>query len=132
MVRIFFDTGAFITAFKARDADANKLLELLDDEGTVLVTSEYSRLELISHPTFLGRTEEVEFYQLLIGQSEVVPSSEAMRKLASELGCRYGLGGFDSLLVAAAVVGSATQFLTSEKETKPMHRIRELRVERVV
>jgi hypothetical protein len=50
---------------------------------------------------------------------------------AYELAARFGLAALDALHVAAAFSVGATEFVTSEKSTKPLHRITEIRVQSI-
>jgi hypothetical protein len=46
---------------------------------------------------------------------------------AYQLACIYGLSGLDALNVAAALSLQSDEFITTEKPTKPMYRVPNLR-----
>ena len=54
--------------------------------------------------------------------------SEALGKAAERLAGQYGLAGPDALQIAAAIRQGVTEFVTSEKPSKPMFRVKELKV----
>ena len=87
------------------------------------------RLELISKPRFEKRTAEVDFYESFFAATVVVePLSAALGREAEKLGARYGLSGPDALQIAAAIRHDVQEFYTTEKSTKPMFRVRELKI----
>ncbi|MBN3962511.1 hypothetical protein [Nostoc sp. NMS8] len=47
---------------------------------------------------------------------------------ASEIACTYGLAAMDALHVAAALQIKADQMITTEKPTKPMHRVTKIQI----
>ncbi|NJO63944.1 MAG: type II toxin-antitoxin system VapC family toxin [Richelia sp. RM2_1_2] len=49
-------------------------------------------------------------------------------KIAEGIAKNYGLAAMDALHIAAAISINADEFITTEKVTKPMHRVSEIRV----
>ncbi|ACK71220.1 conserved hypothetical protein [Gloeothece citriformis PCC 7424] len=49
-------------------------------------------------------------------------------QLAQDVAAKYGLGALDALHIACAISVEADEFITTEKTTKPLHRVREIQV----
>ncbi len=127
--RTYVDASVLIAAFRGRSEIAHQALHILTDPGRALVVSEYLRLEVIPKPTFLKRQAEVRFMQAVLdAAAEKVLSSEKLVKQAVELASRYNLSPVDALHVAAAVSAGVSELVTLEKPTKPLCRVREIRV----
>jgi predicted nucleic acid-binding protein len=50
--------------------------------------------------------------------------------VSHEIAGTYGLAAMDALHVAAALQIQADELITTEKPTKPMHRVREIQISR--
>lgn len=48
--------------------------------------------------------------------------------MSHEIAGTYGLAAMDALHVAAALQIQADELITTEKPTKPMHRVREIQI----
>ena len=48
--------------------------------------------------------------------------------VSHEIAGTYGLAAMDALHVAAALEIQADELITTEKQTKPMHRVREIQI----
>ena len=48
--------------------------------------------------------------------------------MSHEIAGTYGLATMDALHVAAALQIQADELITTEKQTKPMHRVREIQI----
>ena len=127
-MRTFLDSGVLLTAWK-REYLAEESLQLLADDTRVFYSSQMVRLELLSKPSFDKRVLEVAFYEsFFAGVVVVEPLSAELGREAEKLAARYGLSGPDALQIAAALRHDVQEFYTSEKSTKPMFRIKELKV----
>ena len=127
-MRTFLDSGILLTAWKREHLHA-EALALLADESRQFFSSQMVRLELLPKPRFERRTAEVDFYESFFAGVEVIePLSAELGREAEKLGARYGLSGPDALQIAAAIRHDVQEFYTTEKSTKPMFRVRELKV----
>jgi predicted nucleic acid-binding protein len=123
------DSGVLIFAAKGNTEAAALALPFLQDATREFVTSEYVRLEVIPKPTCFGNQIEVEFYNAFFRlNGRTIPTSVALLELAMEEACRTGLSALDAIHIACAVFGGAEELVTSEKNTKPMHRTQLVRV----
>ncbi|CAN5547578.1 hypothetical protein BH11ARM2_BH11ARM2_38670 [soil metagenome] len=79
-------------------------------------------------PTYLGRQEEVRFYEVLfalVDEWVTIDSSHVDR--AIQLGCQYDIVNMDALHIAVAESANVDHFLTSERSSKPLFRARHIR-----
>jgi predicted nucleic acid-binding protein len=81
--------------------------------------------------TFNKQQDETEFYETfyrLVLSSTGQPTSEQIMQDAYQIACTYGLAAMDAIHVAAALQIKADELITTEKSTKPMHRVREIQI----
>jgi predicted nucleic acid-binding protein len=127
-LRTFVDSGVLLTAWK-REHLADEALQLLADESREFFSSQMVWLELLTKPGFEKQTQEVIFYESFFASAVAVePLSAELGREAEKLGTRYGLSGPDALQIAAAIRHGVREFYTTEKSTKPMFRVKELKV----
>jgi len=127
--RTYLDSSVLIAAFRGDGVVAVRALEVLDDPGRQFVVSDYLRLEVLPKPTFLGRREEVLFMRTFLEEAaEDVPSSQELTGRAVNLASQYDMTPIDALHVGAAVTAAVDELITIEKATKPMCRVREIKV----
>lgn len=128
MKRTYIDANVLIAAFQGEEPAAQRAFQVLDDPGRKLVVSDYLRLEVLPKPTFHQQREEVEFMQSIIDQAENVLSSSDLTGKSLEFATKYDMTPIDALHVGASVVAAVDEFITMEKPTKPMCKVREINV----
>lgn len=75
------------------------------------------------------RNNEAEFYQAYFQSvAHHMTDVGCILEMADQEATKFGLGAMDALHVAAAVLGRAEQFITSEKPTKLIHRTKSIQV----
>jgi predicted nucleic acid-binding protein len=122
------DSGVLLKAWRGEEL-AQEALDLLADDSRQFVTSQMVRLELLPKPRFEKRLREVVFYESFFASvAAIEPLSVELGREAEALAAKYGLAGPDSLQIAAALRHGAGEFYTTEKPTKPMFRVKELKV----
>jgi predicted nucleic acid-binding protein len=125
----YVDSGVLILAARGTTDAAALALPFLQDPNREFVTSDYVRLEVLPKPTCFHNDAEVEFYEAFFGlNTRTIPTSQALLDLAMGEACRIGLSALDAIHIACAVFGGAEEIVTSEKNTKPMHRTNLVRV----
>ncbi len=125
----FVDTGLLIAAARGKEELAAKAMNILDDPGRRFASSILVKLETIPKPAFNKRTAEKEFYDVFFATvSTWATIDEALLKLAFDEACKVGLSAMDSLHVAAARQTQSDELVTTEKETKPLHRTTLIRI----
>jgi predicted nucleic acid-binding protein len=129
MKRTYIDANVLIAAFQGEDQLAQRALQVLDDPNRKLVVSDYLRLEVLPKPTFHKRQEEIDFMQTVFDNAnEEVPSSPLLTGQALVLASKYDMTPVDALHVGAAAVAGVDELITVEKSTKPMCKVKEVKV----
>ncbi|NMF86257.1 PIN domain-containing protein [Nodosilinea sp. P-1105] len=129
MTRTFVDSGVLIAAARGEDAIAEAALSFLFDPARVFVSSPFVRLEVLPKAVFNQKMVEAEFYETFFGAVETWATDiDTLIQQAHAIACNYGLAAMDALHAAAAIALNAEDFLTTEKPTKPMYRVPNLRV----
>lgn len=128
MRRTYIDANVLIAAFQGAEPSSRRALELLDDPDRKLVVSDYLRLEVLPKPMFHKRQDEVEFMRTVLEKAEEIITSPDLTNRAVSLAAEYDLTPIDALHVSAAVVARVDEFVTLEKSTKPLCRVREVTV----
>jgi predicted nucleic acid-binding protein len=122
-VRTYIDSGVLICALRGEQEIAAVALSFLNDPLREYVTSDYVKIELLPKCTFHKNEDEKRFYEEFFkSNTSFVPSSNELMELAIDEGGKTGISGIDAIHVACAVVAQATELITAEKMTKPIHR----------
>jgi len=127
--KTFVDSGVLITAFRGVDEIAMQAIEILDDSEREFVSSEFVRLEILPKPIYEKRQTEVEFYEAFFAKvSFWAEPLDSLVEQAHRYANRYGLAAIDALHVATASMLEADELVTTEKLTKPMHRVSNIQI----
>ena len=97
-------------------------LQILEDPDRVFLTSPFVRLEMLPKAIFNRQANETRFYEQFFARAEFVTDLTAIFNLAEEEMARSGVGSMDSLRIAAAHLLKADAFITTERQTKSIHR----------
>lgn len=120
----FIDFGVLITAARAIRESSEKALAILEDDEREFASSEFLKLEVIPKATYNQKITEVEVYETFFDDVVYWASDlEQVIRDAYSIGCQYGLAAMDALHIAAALSVNASEFVTTEKPTKPMFRV---------
>ncbi len=128
MKRTYLDASVLIAAFRGNDMLSRRAMAILDDPGRQLVVSDYVRLEVLPKPTFLKRSEEVEFMRAVLDSAEDIVSTRELTGKALEFASAHDMTPVDALHVGAAVVAQVDELVTLESPNKPMCKVREIPV----
>jgi predicted nucleic acid-binding protein len=127
-LKTFIDSGVLLKAWRGENLAAEASAILADDVREFF-SSQMVRLELMPKPRFERRLAEVAFYESFFAEAAAIePLSAELGREAETLAARYGLSGPDALQIAAAIRHGVQEFYTTEKTSKPMFRVRELKV----
>jgi predicted nucleic acid-binding protein len=128
MILTYLDSGVLITLFRASDNLAIKAQEILDDPNREFASSAFVKLETISKAAYHKQQDEVNFYETFFASCQLWANDyNTIIQLAENLANKYGLNGLDALQVASAISVNAQEFVTTEKPSKPLHRVTEIR-----
>ena len=127
-MKTFLDSGILITAWR-RNELTSLALGILTDDTRQYFTSQLVMLEVLPKARFGRQLLEESFYAGYFSEAEAIePLSEGLGREAEVLATRYGLSGPDALQIAAALRHGVEEFYTTEKSSKPMFRVKELKV----
>lgn len=124
--RTYIDANLLIAAFRGKGKLGQRAIEILDDPDRILVTSDAVRLEVQPKPCYEKRQEEIDFYDVVLAQSEHLKWCTKTLYHAHDLAEKYGIAAMDAIHVATALDAEVEEFVTAEKSTKPMFRVTEL------
>ena len=125
----YVDAGVLIAGARADDAVGERASALLFDPERTFAASIWLRLEVEPKARFGKRAEEITFYTNYFAGVErwALPSSH-LADQAYNLALRHGLAAMDALHLASALALRAVDFVTTEKRTKPVFRVKGLRL----
>ncbi len=125
----FVDAGVLIVAARGTDVLSDKALEVLEDSDRVFAASPFIKLEVLPKAIYYQQSDEAQFYEAFFDNVSVwMTELERLVQLAYQIASQFGLAGMDALHVAAALALEVDEFITTEKSTKPMHRVPNIRV----
>ncbi len=125
----FIDGGVLIAALKGHGQTSQTAAKILADRTRQFASSDFVRLEVLLKPIYFGRAWEVAFYESFFSAVTSWATLDLMlTQEAFRIGSSLGLSGMDALHIAAALRVGADELVTSEKLTKPIHRVQGIRV----
>ncbi len=128
-IRTVIDSCVLRVALEGKGEENRKALEALDDINRVFMAIDFVALELIPKPIFNKFKEQACFYKSFFDDAPIhVEVTSDVTSLALRLASEHNIGPMDSLIVSSAIIGGADELITMEKPTKPMHKVKELKV----
>ncbi len=125
----YVDSGVLISATDGVGRIAEKSLEILGDYEREFASSEFVKLEVLPKAIYNKQTEEAKFYEEFFSDVKYWANDLAqIVQDADQISSQYGLAAMDALHVAAALSVGAEELVTTEKRTKPMHRVTSINV----
>jgi predicted nucleic acid-binding protein len=122
--KTFVDAGVLIAAARGKTDVAVQAMKILDDPSREFVASPFLKLEILPKAVYEKRKDEVEFYETFFDAViHWADSVEHITRNAHAEACKFGLNAMDALHIAAAVLGGAEDFITTEKSDKPLYRV---------
>ncbi|HET9212543.1 MAG TPA: PIN domain-containing protein [Thermoanaerobaculia bacterium] len=125
----FIDAGVLIAAYRGPMDMARRALAILDDPNRSFASSTFVKLEVLPKASFHKQTEEVSFYENYFRSVEhwAEPRTTLIENALS-LAQERGLSALDALHGAAALAVNAAELVTSEKHSRPIHRLTQIKV----
>ena len=124
--RSYIDANLLIAAWHGRDDAGLDALAVLDDPDRMLLVSDALWLEVMPKAIYQKQQGEMAFYQSIFARAEHCPWRLDVLQQAHGLAQRYGIAAMDSIHVATALAAGADEFISGEKPTRPMFRVREM------
>lgn len=129
MTKTYIDSCVLIAAFQGTHDLSAQAMAVLDDENREFVISDFLMLETLPQPTFHKRQHEIEFMETFFASATVhAEANSNLTENALKLATTNGIAAIDSLHLAAAISTNAEEFVTTEKPTKPMFRVTEIKL----
>ncbi|MEQ8468038.1 type II toxin-antitoxin system VapC family toxin [Coleofasciculus sp. E1-EBD-02] len=129
MKRTFIDTGVLIAAARGQNDVAVRAMAILDDPNREFASSLFVKLEVLPKAIYNQKTLEAAFYQAFFdGVTHWAKLEESLIANAFQEACQLGLSAIDALHVAAALSVNAEELITTEKPSKPIHRVTKIKV----
>ncbi|HMV48049.1 MAG TPA: type II toxin-antitoxin system VapC family toxin [Blastocatellia bacterium] len=125
----YLDSSCLIAAADFEINRSAKVYDLLREPHRNVLYSSFVTLETLSLAIHYGNKSRENFFRYYLNQCLTISDklieilNEARRQ--SE---KYGIVGIDACHIAAAIIGSADEFYTFEKLTRPMFRTKEIKV----
>jgi predicted nucleic acid-binding protein len=116
---VYFDTNVFIYAFEAAARYRTQLAsiaDLLDDQESVVVTSEFTLSEILTKPFRDNMLEAVANYRHMLEDSTIrlAPVTRSVLIRSAMLRGQLGIKTPDAVHVATAVDSGCSAFLTND------------------
>lgn len=132
MTRTFLDAGVLIAAARGGDDVAQRALEIIKDRERVFVSSPFVRLEILPKALFHRQEGEASFYRAYFDLVAVwVDPDRGLLEEADAVASRFGLAALDALHVTSALIAGADELVTTERPTRPIHRVSGLSVKTI-
>lgn len=129
MTITFIDSGVLVTASRGVEDLSDKAISILASADRELASSAFIKLEVLPKAIYYKQTDEVEFYQTFLDAVTYwANDTEQVIHDGYDIACKYGLAAMDALHIAAAILVGAEEFITTEKPTKPMYRVTDIKV----
>lgn len=127
--KTYIDSGVLIAVTRASHEMTAKALEILDDPYREFSSSVFVKLEVLSKATYHKQQEELAFYEAFFASCSFWADDLAsIVQLAQVKASQYGLEALDALHVASSISVVADELITTERLTKPIHRVREVQI----
>ncbi|HPC90361.1 MAG TPA: PIN domain-containing protein [Methanothrix sp.] len=122
--RTFIDSGVLIAAARGKDAPSIRALEILDDQSREFASSPFVELEVLPKAVYNQKRYEAEFYEAFFDSVSFWEDDLAtIMRDANRVARLFGLSAMDSLHVAAAILCGSEELVTTERSSKPIHRV---------
>ncbi len=130
---IYLDACVLMAAAIGKPEIADRAFEIINDPDASFSSSIFVKLETIPKPIYNKRQLELEFYErFFAGVSVWAEPNAVLLELALKEGSESGLSAMDSLHVASAIATKSHELVTSEGQTKPIHRSKQVRVRTIL
>ena len=123
-MKTFIDSGVLITGWRGQIAPRMKALTILSESNRQFISSPFVQLEVLPKAEYYKNQDELEFYaEFFQSVNHWVQDCDLITKEGLLISKRFGLNALDALHIAAAVIGSADEFVTAERITSPFSRV---------
>lgn len=129
MTITFIDSGVLVSASRGVEDLSDKAILILASADRKFASSAFIKLEVLPKAVYYRQTDEIEFYETFFSAVTYwANDTEQVIQDGYNIACEYGLAAMDALHIAAAISVGAEEFITTEKPTKPMYRVTDIKV----
>jgi predicted nucleic acid-binding protein len=128
-MKTYLDAGVLIAAFRAESQMGKRAIQILDDQNRIFASSVFAQLEVLPKAIYHQQTYEIRFYEAFFDSVQYWANDlEKLVQDGYQIASQYGLSAVDALHVAAALLVGAEELVTTERRTKPMHRVPNIKI----
>jgi hypothetical protein len=128
-IRTVIDSCVLRVALEGEGEANRKAIETLNDTNRKFMAVDFVALEVIPKPIFNKIQDQALFYKLFFDEAPIhVEVTSDVTNLALQLASEHNIGPMDSLIVSSAIIGGADELITMEKPTKPMYKVKEVKI----
>jgi predicted nucleic acid-binding protein len=125
----YIDSGVLISAFRGESSVGLRAILVLDEPDRQFASSPFVQLETLPKSIYQRQTDEQNFYQVFFDSvTHWANDVAAIVQQSQAIAAKYGIAAMDALHIAAAMAIGAEEFITTEKDTKPMFRVKEIQM----
>lgn len=129
----YLDSGVLIAASRGKELVSAQANLILDDDKRYFCSSKFVVLEILTKAKYHKQVEEINFYNAFFNMCNVWANDLfTIVELAEDLASKYGLNALDALQIASAISVNADEFITTEKPTKPLYRVKGIKITSIV
>ena len=122
--KTYVDSGVLIAAFRGQGDPTARAMQILDDPTREFASSIYVKLETLPKAIYHNNVNEISFYQSFFQSvRQWADQLDIIAETAFTQASEFGLKAMDALHIAAAMSIDADEFVTTERSTKPIHRV---------
>ncbi|MBD2360168.1 type II toxin-antitoxin system VapC family toxin [Anabaena minutissima FACHB-250] len=127
--KTYIDSGVLIADFRGVQSIGIQANTIFNDDNREFVSSQFVKLEVVPKASYNQQQDETDFYETFFSAvSYWATDLEQISQDAYQLSSLYGLAAMDALHVAAALWLKSNELITTEKPTKPMHRVKKIQI----
>jgi predicted nucleic acid-binding protein len=125
----YIDSGVLISAFRGSSEISVRAAIILDDQTRRFASSPFVILETLPKATYHRQNDEQEFYNAFFDAvGDWANDVSTVVDKAKRVSSTYGIAAMDALHISAALHIGAEEFVTTEKPSKPMFRVKEIQM----
>jgi predicted nucleic acid-binding protein len=129
LIHTFVDASVLISATTGRDTLFARAWDILNDPERLFLSSEFVRLEVVPKALYFRHHSEANWYAMFFTDiTAMVPLSDTLIAQAHREAEHAGLDALDALHVAAAKLGGAEEFVTTERLGTALFRVMGLKM----
>ncbi len=125
----YLDTGVLLAVMRGEPGAGLRAYNILNDPRREFIAGDALALELLPNAVYFKNQSEQQFCESFL--NDAARRIEASKQLFDEAlrhAKIYGLAAMDALHLASALAAGSSEIITTEKATKPIHRVAGIKV----